>query len=328
MNQFPTLIDLKNSLTPGDAGIADVAEVLVRENEALQDIPWARSNQILSEVSYKRAAMPSAQVRMLNEGLESTVSKKVPHTDTCIEIASRSIVDMKELRIAPDANKYLMMEARPHIAVLGEDVVSSLFYGADPKGVLGFAYRYGKLTGTAPERDNIVNAGGTGSNLGSAFIVKWDADEVTGIYPKNSAAGIDRITTANELIPDNSGEKKLFRAHVTDFQWDFGLKVRDHRYVARVCNIDMDVIATTEAARQKLFEYLIIAKNKIYHVTQGRVVIYVSPDLYSMLEVAAFNKSNMSLGYKDIAADNRILTFSGIPIRRNDCQLKAETKVQ
>ena len=46
-------------------------------------------------------------------------------------------------------------------------------------------------------------------------------------------------------------------------------------YAACVCNIDRDALLTDEAARQKLFEYLIIAKNKVRHVTQGRVVMYV-----------------------------------------------------
>jgi hypothetical protein len=325
MSEFMTLLDLKNSLQPGDGAIADVAEVLVEENEILNDIPWQRGNLLTGDVHFKREAMPSAEVRKINEGITSTISKKVAQTDTCIELASRSIVDMAELKLAPNASEYLALESKPHIAVLGEDFAANVFFGTDTSGVLGFATRYGQLNG--PKKRQIIDAatGATGTNLSSIYIVKWDPDEVTGIYPKNSSAGLEMVPLANQLVPDKNG--KLFRAHVTDYSWFVGLKVRDDRYAARVCNIDMDDVATDEAARQKLFEHLITVKNRVYHVTTGRVVIYVSPDLYSILEVAAFNKSNMALGYKDVENDTRILTFSGIPIRKNDCQLAPEKRV-
>ena len=324
-NQFLTLMDLKNSLEPGDGAIAQVAEILNEENEILHDIPWARGNLLTGDVHYSRAAMPTAEVRKINEGILATASKKVAHTDTCIELSTRSIVDLRELKLAPDGNQYLLQEARPHIAVLGEDLAASMFYGSDAAGVLGFAARYGSLTGS--NKRQIIDAEGTGTNLGSVYIVKWDTTEVTGIYPKNSTAGLDMMKLPIQLVPENSNEKKTFAAQVTDFSWMFGLKVRDPRYVARVCNIDMDDMATDETARQKLFDLLITAKNRIRKVTQGRVVMYVSPDLFTILEIAAFNKVNMALGYRDVTADTRVLSFSGIPIRCNDCQLIEEKKV-
>jgi len=328
MNEFPTLLDLKNSVLPGDGAIADVAEVMVEENEALADFPMSRGNLLTGDVHFKRETMPVAVVRKINEGVESTTSKVVPSTDTCIELYSRSIVDIKELELAPDASKYLLLQSKPQIAKLGEDMITNVFFGNDSSGVLGFAARYNSTTG--PKKRQIINAaasGATGTNLTSAYIVKWDPDEVTGIYPKNSTSGIKVDVLGKQLIPDKSDPRKQFVAHVTDYSVTFGLKVRDDRYAARVCNIDMDDIADDEAARQRFFEHLITAKNRIYHVTSGRVVIYVSPDLYTMMEIGAFNKSNMALGYKDVENDTRILTFSGIPIRKNDCQLVAEKRV-
>ena len=325
MSEYATLLDLKNNVFPGDSAIADVAEVLVEENEGLQDVSWQAGNLLTGAVSFKREAMPKSQIRKINAGVVSSISKTTAHVDTCIEIASRSVVDMKVLRFAPNANKFLLNESKPHIAILGEDVMASMFYGSDEAGLRGFAARYGKKNGENSRQ--IIDFEGAGTKFASAFIVKWDPEEVTGIYPKHATAGLEMVPLVNMLVPQADDPSKTFRAHVTDYSWDFGLKVRDHRFVSRLCNIDMEAIAKDEAARQRLFELLIIAKNRVYHVTQGRVVLYVSPDLYSMLEVAAFNKSNLSLGYKDIASDTRILTFSGIPIRRNDCQLEPEKKV-
>ena len=323
-DEFLTLMDLKNRMEPGDAAIASVAEVISQENEILTDVPWARGNLITGDVHFRRSAKPSAYVRKINEGIPATTSKTEAHTDTCVELSSRGIVDMSELKLAPDPAKYLLSENKPHIAMLGEHFVTELFYGSDAGGILGFAPRYGKLT-SGVTKDQVVNAGGTGSNLGSVFCIKWDSEEVTGIYPKNANAGLEVIARSNVDARDSDG--KEFLAHKTDYKWMVGLKIRDYRYVTRVCNIDMDATSSDETARQKLFEHLIIAKNKIHQVTKGRVVFYVSPDLFSQLEIAAFNKSNMALGYRDVNTDTRVLTFSGIPIKRNDAQAVPEKKV-
>ncbi|GHV46815.1 hypothetical protein FACS1894204_09190 [Synergistales bacterium] len=330
-NDFLTLMDLKNRLAPGDAGIASVAEIIAQENDVLNDIPWKRGNLITGDRHLTRTAMPHAVVRKINEGIEATTSKTEPHTDTCIELASRGVVDVKELELAPDAAQFLLSENKPHIAVLGEDFAASVFYGKDSGGILGFANRYGKLpTANTPKTspaNQVIDAGGAGTNLNSIYFVKWDAEEVTAIYPMNAKAGLQVTPQNNVYVPDNGNPSKTFLAHVTEFSWFVGLKVRDYRYVSRVANIDMDALKTDEALRQKLFEYMILAKNKIHHVNQGRVVMYVSPDLYSWLEIAAFNKVNMALGYGNVEGDTRILRFSSIPIKRNDCQTEPEKAV-
>ena len=244
--------------------------------------------------------------------------------ETCVEIVSRMTVDMKELDLAPSPEKYLLSESKGHVSVMNDTLITDFFYGADPEGIRGIATRLGKLS-----HKQVVNAGGTGSNLASIYIVKWDTDEVTGIYPKETKAGLDVFMKENELVPDKDG--KTFLAHITMWSWFVGLKVRDERYIARLCNIDRDVLLgsgdAAKEARQDLFRKLILAQDKIYHVNDGRVVMYADPQIFSILKIAAFEKSNMALGYSDIKEDRRILSFAGIPIKRNDAQSVAEKKV-
>lgn len=324
--ELMTLADLRSSIQPVDGGIVDVAEVLCEENEALRDIPFAASNQTTGDIHYRRTKMPESHTRKINQGVKSSVSKKEAEIDTCAQRAARSIVDVDELKLAPNAAAFLALEARPQIAKMGEDVVRDLFWGSNAAEVLGLASRYNKINGAPAERvKQIIDFGGTGTKLQSVIIVKWGR-EVTGIYPKNTTAGLEIVPLPMQLIPDDEGY--TFRAHVTDYYQWYGLKVRDARYVARLCNIDMDDLATDEEARKKLFNDLIIAKNRIYHVSQGRVVMYMSPDLATMMEIAAFNKTNTVVGFKEgMTSDTRILSFAGIPIRRNDFQSENEKKV-
>jgi hypothetical protein len=234
---------------------------------------------------------------------------------------------MGELDIAPDAAAYLALEARPHIAVMGETVVRTIFNGDDAGGILGLRARYGKISGGPKDRSRqIIDAGGTTGNLTSVYIVKWDPQELTGIYPKNTTMGLKTVVLTNQMVPDREGE--LFRAHITDYSQYIGLKLRDPRLAARVCNISMDGMTTDAEARKALFRLLITAKNRIFHVSQGRVVMYMNPDLANIVELAAFEKENTVVGYKDgIASDTRVLTFSGIPIRKNDFMAEPEAKV-
>jgi hypothetical protein len=319
-----TLLDLASRLGPDDASIVSIAEIIAKNNEIVKDIPWAKTNQLTSDKYTVRTENAEAYSRKLNEGIPASASKAESHTDTCIELATMGIVDMTDLALAPNAAQYLLSENKNKIAVLGEMLAESLFYGTDATaGVLGFSRRYNKLS--SPQ---VIDAGGTGVNLTSIFFVKWDTDEVTGIYPKNTTAGIQHVEKTNELVSMKGNPDLRFLANVSYFSWFIGLKVRDKRFVSRVANVDTNAIMTDETARQKLFEYMIYAKNKIQNISQGRIVCYASPTVYSALEVAAFNKSNLALGVKDVTSDTRILTFSGIPLRRNDCQEKPEEAVK
>lgn len=324
MGEYMNLMDLKNSLLPGDSAIATVAEMLNQENEILPDVPWQAGNLLTGDVHYKRTALPSAQIRKINQGFDASTSKKEAVTDTCVEIVSRMIVDMRELDLAPSAEHYLLNESRPHMEAMSEDVVTSLFYGADPEGIRGLAPRLGKTN-----HKQVVDFGGSGNNLASVYIVKWDSSEVTGIFPRNSKGGLSTLIRENELVPDRDG--KMFRAHVTDYSWMVGFKVRDERYIARLCNIDRDALLgdgdTAKEARQRLFNKLIETKNRIHHVDRGRVSMYADPTVFTILEIAAFEKANLALGYSDVEGDRRVLKFSGIPIKKNDAQSAAEKAV-
>ncbi len=322
--EFLTLMDLRSRLMPDGSPVNSYAELLAQENEILDDIPWSAGNQLTGDIHFRRTALPSAQIRRINQGFDSSKGATEAVTETCVQIVSKMTVDMVELDLSPNPANYLLSESKGHIEVMNQDVVTNFFYGANPEGIKGFASRLNKLS-----HKQVIDAGGSGNNLASIYIVKWDTDEVTGIYPKNSKAGLDVYTQENVYVKDRDG--KDFRAHVTEWSWFVGLKVRDDRYLARLCNIDRDALqASTEAAknaRQELFRLMIKAKNRIHHVSQGRVVMYADPDIFDILEQAAFEKSNNNLGYSDIEGDRRILKFAGIPIKKNEAQSLAEKKV-
>ena len=140
--EFLTLNDLRASLMPDGSPISSYAELLTQENEILDDIPWRACNQLTSDIFFKRTALPSVQVRRINQGFDPSKGAKEAMTETCVQIASRMAVDMGELDLAPNPAAYLLSESRPHIQVMNEHVVTEFFYGGFHTLLVGIADGY------------------------------------------------------------------------------------------------------------------------------------------------------------------------------------------
>ena len=87
-NNFLTLNDLRATLMPDGSPVRSYAELLTQENEILDDIPWTAGNQLTGDMHFKRTAMPTAQIRRINQGIDSSKGAKEAVVDTCVEIAS------------------------------------------------------------------------------------------------------------------------------------------------------------------------------------------------------------------------------------------------
>lgn len=326
---FMTLLDLKNRLEPGDASIAGIAEVLWNEDEMLEDIPWERGNLLTGDVNFTRVERAKGQKRKINQGVKSSTSKTEPNTDTCVEFASRSVVDERKLKNytngSTERSKYLLSESSDHIKVLSEMLFEELVYGDDAEGIRGFMSRYNSKS-SGPRKDQVFDIGGTTADgdLTSILVVHWDPNEVAGIYPKYSKAGLD-MTSDRALVPDRNNDPLW--SIVSDFYWLAGLKIRDHRYVARIANIPTKNMFEDEALLKKILNFMIIAKNKVHKPYNGRTVFYVNPDLYTAIELAAINKTNMALGYRDIEGKTSLVTYAGIRIRKNESMTRPEKQV-
>ena len=73
---FLTLADLRATLMPDGSPVSSYAELLAKENDILDDIPWTAGNQLTGDIHFKRTALPSAQIRKINQGFESSKGAK------------------------------------------------------------------------------------------------------------------------------------------------------------------------------------------------------------------------------------------------------------
>jgi len=205
---------------------------------------------------------------------------------------------------------------------MNQDVAGGMFYydtDLDPEKFLGLAARY-----PYSDAPNVINAGGSGSDVTSIWLVVWGDDTVHCIFPKGSKAGIEtRDLGKGEpiLVDDDQTPAGQYLAYVTHYKWDVGLSVRDWRYVVRICNIE----TALEAANSFKHKHLIEAYNMIPNFKMGRAAIYCNKTIKTQMDLAAADSSNRIFTMSKDAFGNPVTEFFGIPVRKVDQILDTET---
>ncbi len=200
----------------------------------------------------------------------------------------------------------------------------------------GFATRYFSLgTQTYTTAAQVIDAGGTGSDNTSIYLVGWGEGKVSGIYPKGTKAGLQYEDRGIENILTNSTTGAYMRAYVSWMQWMCGLAVYDYRYVVRICNIDVSNLNTASDSSDtsaNILKFMSKALDLLPDDGNVQPVFYMTRNTKSMLRVKLDNKSNLFLRMEDIMAPAGIyrrpeLTYQGIPCRRMDSMLETEAQI-
>ena len=181
---------------------------------------------------------------------------------------------------------------------------------------------------------NILDAGGTGSDNASVYLVVWGDQTVYCPFPKGSKAGLTHEDLGEQTVYNSDGTR--LQAFATRYQWKNGLVVKDWRYVVRICNIDISDLggvtgtqATTAATA--LVKLMARATYRIPNMGMGRAAFYMNRTVHSGLSIAAMDKSQNVLeiekGLTQFGQAKSYLSFLGTPIRQVDSLINAEARV-
>ncbi|SOE49119.1 major capsid protein [Orrella dioscoreae] len=330
-NESLSIIDVAKRLDP-NGSTADVAELLAQTNEIVQDIPWVEGNLPTGNRTTIRTGLPNTVWRKLYGGVPVSKSTTAQVDDTTGMLTARSEPDVKSVAMANDPARFRLDEASSFIEAMGQDFCTTLLYGdtsINPERFYGLQPRYNELpgVGASPSAANVIDAGGTGSDNTSIYLIGWGRTTAFGIYPKNSRAGLVHRDLGEIDAFDVNNDR--YRAYADLFEWDCGLVVKDWRYVVRIANVDVSDASsgTGTMANQRLIELLIDAKNRMPRLTgniQPRV--YANRTIRSALEKMALNKSSNALSIRESAGQFQS-DFLGIPIRTVDQLLNTEARL-
>jgi hypothetical protein len=335
-NSVVTLVDIAKRLDP-DGKIARIAELLNQENEVLDDIAWVEGNLPTGDRTTVRAGLPGVSFRALNEGVPRSKSQVSQFDEGAAMLEGFSEVDRKEAILSGDVANFRLSEAGAFMEAMNQAFTTNLFYGnaaSSPKAFTGFAPRFNAISGNTTTGQNIIDAGGTGTDNYSVWLIVWDPMKVRGIYPKNTKAGLfhedaSDTTAADDGFPrgtvlyDASGNPYMgYRDH---FEWNCGLSIKDYRYVVRIANIDRSDLSKDMATGADLQDLLIQAAERVQNLN-GRAAFYAPRNITGMLRRQLVNKKNGFLSWEEIGG-RKVVAFDGIPIRRVDALNVNEARV-
>ncbi len=319
-SRFPTLADHAKRMDPSGK-IDKIAELLTQTNEVLQDMVVKESNQPTSHVSTIRTGLPEVAWRLLNYGVPQSKSKTQQVSDSIGMLEAYAEVDKALADLNGNTSEFRLSEDRAFLESMNQTMASTLFYGNtanNPERFLGLAPRYSALSG-AMNSANVINAGGTGEQTTSIWLVAWGPDTVHGIFPKGQKAGLTHEDKGQKTLIDDQGGK--YEGYRTHYSWKLGLVVRDWRYAVRIVNIPTD---PTALANVPLINLMIQASETLPNQSLGKPVFYMNRPLRTALRLKIVDKNNVNLTVDNVEG-KEVLRFDGIPVRRVDAILNTES---
>lgn len=317
-----TLADWGKRVDP-QGKIDKITELLSQTNAVLQDMPFVEGNLPTGHRTTVRSGLPSSTWRLLNYGVQPSKSTTVQITDACGMLEAYSEVDKSLADLNGNTGEFRLSEDRAFLESMNQSMATTLFYGdtsVNPQQFMGLSSRYSSLS--AGNAQNIIDAGGTGTDNASIWLVVWGENTVHGIFPKGQKAGLSHEDKGQQTLFDaNGGKYEGYRSH---YKWDNGLCLRDWRYVVRIANIDIsDLDATTPVDIVKL---MIKALHRIPNRGMGKPVFYMNRTLNEYLDIQSLSKASLALSVKETEGEFWT-TFRNVPIRETDALLETEARV-
>lgn len=204
---------------------------------------------------------------------------------------------------------------------------------------MGIAPRYSSFA--AGNKQNIFNAGATGSDNTSVYLVGWSDETCFFTFPKGSSSGIEQKNLGEQSVDvfsvDNTTYSGKMQALVDWYCWKLGMVIKDWRYAARICNIDVsDLTAlsgtqTTINTTTSIIHLMAQAIYRMPNLGMVRPAFYMNRTVHSALSRMAMEKQinvlNIESGLSSFGTARNYLSFMGVPIRRVDAILNTEEVV-
>ena len=329
----PTLADMMDRLDP-NGDLADIVEVLTETNEMIQDVTWVEANNKFSHRTTVRTGLPTVTWRKLNYGVQPSKSKTAQVTDTCGMLEAFSRVDKKLAEINGMLESWRASEERPFLEAMSQEFQRAILFGdsaRDPAKIMGFSPRFSTIDPKkAANAVNVIDAGGTGSDLTSIWLIGWSPNTVHGLFPEGTKAGLYKEDLGEESATDEDGGE--YRVLKTHFGWDLGLCVRDWRYVVRIANIKASLLKPippdeNSGTSHNLYELLVKAVAKVPSLTGARFAFYCNRTVETYLRLQQANSKNVQLNLSDVGG-HKVLSFDNIPFRRVDALEFTEAQVK
>jgi hypothetical protein len=323
-----TLADWAKRQDP-DGKIAKIIEMMSQKNEILQDIPYLEGNLPTGHRTTVRTGLPTVAWRLINQGVAPSKSTTAQIDEACGMLEAWCEVDVELAKLNGNVGAFRLSEASAFLEAMGQEKASTLFYGNSstaPEEFTGLSARYSSLSATNGQ--NILSAGASGSDNSSVWLIVWGEQTLHGIYPKGSQAGLQHKDLGEQVVETSAamgGNRML--AFRDQFTWKCGIALRDWRFAARICNIDISALVANSSGAD-LINLMIKAMHRIPSLTVGKAAFYMNRSVMQMLDIqkrdAVMSGGQLSYDHVD---GKPAMKFRGVPVRVCDALHELETVV-
>jgi hypothetical protein len=328
-----TLADWAKRQDP-NGNTAKIVELLSQTNEILEDAQFMEGNLATGHQATQRTGLPSVAYRKMNQGVPPSKSKTAQITESTAMLEGIMEVDKAEAELGGNVASFLESESVAFTESMNQQMAQTTFYGSStsPEEFVGLAERYNDKS--AKNGQNIIDAGGTGSDNCSIWLIGWGANEISMIFPKGSQAGLEMNDLGVDWATDSNGNK--YRAYQSQWIWKNGLCVKDWRFGVRIANVDVSDLRNqsgtqAESASTAIIKLMTRATARLPRLSGVTLSFYAPRVVCEMLRVAAQDKSsnvlNVEQSTNQFGQDIFTLRFMGVPVRIVDQLLETEAQV-
>ena len=291
-----------------------VARVLDQTNPIVKDAIVIESNSDSGHEYAVQNGLPTVAWRRAYQGVKPSKGSQTVVKETYGRMSAVAEVDVAIAEKGGKVSEVRAQVQRDQIEVMNQEYAHKFFYGSnkdDEKAFIGFAARYGALSGAKSARQVINNGGTTDNAQHSIYLIGWGRGKIFTFFPKGTRAGIKVYDySKNGPIDLQDANGGTYPGYKKQMEWLIGLAVQDWRYGARVCNIEPSKL-TAKADRIALYENFIKAVGRIQNPDVVNLVAYTSREVRDVLRSGFLAAGGQSA---PIVYQNNKLTTTGLPV--------------
>lgn len=327
---YLNLIDIHKQ---NDPRTGEIIEVLKQQNPVLDDAVAMECNMGTTHRHSIRTGLPTPAWGRLYQGIPQSKSSIQQVDDTTGFLEARSGVDTRALAISKNPAALRLGEAMSHLEAMNQEMATGMFYhdtATTPEKFKGLASRFNTIGGGAAG-NQIIDAGGTGSDNTSIWFVTWGDHACHLLYPSDTRAGVDRQDKGEQRVTDENGNAYYVKEET--FTWHMGMAVKDWRYVVRVANIDTSELA---AGNVDLYKFMRQAYWKLQSrrmdAKTSRIAIYANRDVLEALDGLSTgtggtgDNSLLRITTRELEG-KEVLSYRTMPLRETDALINTEARV-
>ena len=193
----PTLADVAARMAPDGKIDPQIVEMLNETNEILDDMTVIEANGFTEHKTTVRSGLPTGTWRKLNYGVQPEKSRTVQVKDSMGMLETYAEVDKALADLNGNSAAWRLSEDRAFIEGMNQTQASTLFYGdssIDAEKFTGMTPRFNSLS--AENGQNIIDAGGTGSDNASIWLMVWGRTPCIPSTRRVRRPACNRVTSA------------------------------------------------------------------------------------------------------------------------------------